>query len=183
MRHRPEEPDWPGRDRFILSKGHAAPVLYATMAQAGYLPTSELTTLRKFRSRLQGHPDMSKLPGVEVSTGSLGQGLSIAAGLAYALRVQAEDADKAAQRVITLLGDGECQEGQVWEAAMFAGNQGLGNLVAVIDQNGLQIDGPTADVNDLRDLAAKFREFGWFCLDVDGHDLVALHQAFSSVCQ
>lgn len=175
LRYRPDEPMWPHRDRFILSKGHAAPVLYATLAQAGYFAKTELATLRQLGSRLQGHPDCLKLPGVEVSTGSLGQGLSIAAGLAYGLKVDTRPPESA-PAVFTLLGDGELQEGQVWEAAMFAAHQRLGNLVALIDNNKLQIDGELSDVVALGDIAAKFTAFGFKTIEVDGHDVSALKQ-------
>lgn len=169
MEHDPADPKKEGRDRFILAKGHAAPALYATLAHAGYLPREELMTLRKLGTRLQGHPDCRLCPGVEVSTGSLGQGLSIAAGAAAGLAL-----DGRAGAVFTLLGDGECEEGQVWEAAMFAAHRGLGNLVAIIDLNGLQIDGATADVCDPSDLGEKFAAFGWDVTCVDGHDIAAL---------
>ena len=169
LEHDPENPEWEGRDRFILAKGHAAPALYAALAQAGYIPREELATLRKLGSRLQGHPDSNQVPGVEVSTGSLGQGLSIAAGAAAGLRL-----DGAPQTVFALLGDGECQEGQVWEAAMFAAHRKLDNLVAIVDRNGLQIDGRTCDVCDPGDLGSKFAAFGWGVDEVDGHDLDAL---------
>jgi transketolase len=172
MSHRPEEPDWPERDRFILSKGHAAPVLYAALARAGYFPHEELGTLRKFGSRLQGHPDSKKLPGVEVSTGSLGQGLSIACGLALAGRL-----DKKGYRVYALLGDGEIQEGQVWEAAMLAAHYRLENLTAIVDNNGLQIDGKCKDVMCVDPIADKFSAFGWDVMDVDGHDMAAIVDA------
>jgi transketolase len=189
VRHRPNEPTWEGRDRFILSKGHAAPVLYATLAHAGYFEVSELATLRSFGSRLQGHPDSRKLPGVEVATGSLGQGLSIAAGMAYGLAAsgrseQSEQnehgsapASSAIQQVFVLLGDGELQEGQVWEAAMFAAHQRLGNLVAIVDNNNLQIDGALEEVVGLGDIPAKFTAFGWKALEVDGHNVTQLKQA------
>jgi transketolase len=173
LRHRPDEPDWEGRDRFILSKGHAAPVLYAALARAGYFETSELATLRKFGSRLQGHPDCRKLPGVEAATGSLGQGLSIAAGMAYGLAASG----RGQQRVYALLGDGELQEGQVWEAAMFAAHRRLNNLVAIVDNNKLQIDGALDEVVGLGDIAAKFTAFGWKALETDGHSLAAIKQA------
>ncbi|MDR2036228.1 MAG: transketolase [Coriobacteriales bacterium] len=173
MRYRASEPGWEERDRFILSKGHAAPVLYAAMAEAGYLEASELLTLRKLDSRLQGHPDQHKLPGVEVSTGSLGQGLSLAVGMALGLRMGGGD-----QKVFCLLGDGECQEGQVWEAALYAAQQKANNLVAVIDNNGIQIDGPLADICDVGNLAGKFREFGWWVTEVDGHSHEALIAAY-----
>ena len=169
LEHDPRNPQWEGRDRFILAKGHAAPALYAVLAQAGYFPREELATLRKLGSRLQGHPDSNQVPGVEVSTGSLGQGLSVAAGAAAGLKL-----DGAPQTVFALLGDGECQEGQVWEAAMFAAHRQLDNLVAVVDRNGLQIDGRTCDVCDPGDLGAKFAAFGWDVDEVDGHDLDAL---------
>ena len=156
MDYNPADPHKPGRDRFILAKGHAAPALYATLAHAGFFPTDELHTLRKLGTRLQGHPDSNLLPGVEVSTGSLGQGLSVAAGLAAGLRLTGEDG-----LVFTVLGDGECEEGQVWEAAMFAAHQKLGRLVAIIDNNELQIDGCIHDVCDPGDLGEKFAAFGW----------------------
>ena len=169
LEHDPEHPDAEGRDRFILSKGHAAPALYATLAEAGYLPVEELKTLRKIGSRLQGHPDSNLCPGVEVSTGSLGQGLSIAAGLTAGLRLE-----NSCAHVFTVLGDGECEEGQVWEAAMFAAHQKLGNLVAIVDRNCLQIDGDTAAVCDPGDLGRKFADFGWDVTAVNGHDIDAL---------
>lgn len=174
MEHRADDPAWEGRDRFILAKGHAAPALYAALAHAGYFPREELATLRKLGSRLQGHPDSNQVPGVEVSTGSLGQGLSIAAGAAAGLKLQ-----DGQQTMFALLGDGECQEGQVWEAAMFAAHQGLDNLVAIIDRNCLQIDGNTADVCDPGDVAAKFAAFGWDACEVDGHDIAALVDVLS----
>jgi transketolase len=162
MRHDPARPDWPERDRFVLSKGHAAPVLYAALAAAGYFPREELATLRKLGSRLQGHPDARKLPGVEVSTGSLGQGLALANGLALALRLDAAATASIDDRtVFCLLGDGELQEGSVWEAAMFAAHYRLDNVVAIVDANGLQIDGATSEVMDLGDIGAKFAAFGW----------------------
>lgn len=178
MNHDPEHPDADGRDRFILAKGHAAPALYAALAHAGYFPREELGTLRKLGARLQGHPDSNVVPGVEISTGSLGQGLSIAAGLAAGLRIDGDDAT-----VFTLLGDGECQEGQVWEAAMFASHNDLDNLVAIVDCNDLQIDGATCDVCDLGDLVAKFQAFGWDAREVDGHDVesvIGVMSAFKS---
>ncbi|MBR3181231.1 MAG: transketolase [Eggerthellaceae bacterium] len=162
-------------DRFIMAKGHAAPALYAALAHAGYFPREELMSLRKFDSRLQGHPDSNLVPGVEVSTGSLGQGLSIAAGLAAGLRLNDDD-----HAVFALLGDGECQEGQVWEAAMFAAHQGLDNLVAIVDRNCLQIDGNTGDVCDPGDLGAKFAAFGWEVAEVDGHDIDAVIETLNA---
>lgn len=175
LEHDPARPDWDERDRFILAKGHAAPALYAVLAQAGYFPREELLTLRKLGTRLQGHPDSNLVPGVEVSTGSLGQGLSVAAGIAAGLKL-----DGKTQSVFALLGDGECQEGQVWEAAMFAAHRGLDNLVAIVDRNCLQIDGNTADVCDPGDLAAKFSAFGWTAVEVDGHDIPALVEALAA---
>lgn len=174
--HDPTRPQLVSRDRFILAKGHAAPALYAVLAQAGYFPREELDSLRRLGSRLQGHPDSNQLPGVEVSTGSLGQGLSIAAGAAAGLALDGGD-----QVVFTLLGDGECQEGQVWEAAMFAAHRSLDNLVAVVDRNGLQIDGCTADVCDPGDLGTKFAAFGWDIHDVDGHDIPRLVEVLQAV--
>nr|WP_277927049.1 transketolase [Adlercreutzia sp. JBNU-10] len=175
MDHDPADPKKEGRDWFILAKGHAAPALYATLAHAGYLPREELMTLRKLGSRLQGHPDCRLVPGVEVSTGSLGQGLSIAAGTAAGLAL-----DGRAGTVFALLGDGECEEGQVWEAAMFAAHRRLGNLVAVVDHNGLQIDGAICDVCDPEDIGAKFAAFGWDVAEVDGHDLPAVTAALTA---
>ena len=174
LEHNPEDPRGP-RDRFILAKGHAAPALYAALAEAGYFPKEELLTLRKLGSRLQGHPDRMTVPGVEMSTGSLGQGLSIAAGLAAGLRLNGDD-----HSVFTLLGDGECQEGKVWEAAMFAAHNKLDNLVAIVDRNCLQIDGNTEDVCDPGDLAQKFAAFGWNVIDVDGHDMQAVIDVLGS---
>ena len=169
LNHDPAHPDMAERDRFILAKGHAAPALYAALANAGYFPREDTLTLRKLGSRFQGHPDCQLVPGVEVSTGSLGQGLSIAAGLACGLRIQGSES-----RVFALLGDGECEEGQVWEAAMFASHEQLGNLVAIVDENGLQIDGDVRDVVQTGTLGEKFAAFGWQVESVDGHDLPAL---------
>lgn len=174
MHHDSSNPEDPARDRFILAKGHAAPALYAALAYAGYFPVEELMTLRKLGSRLQGHPDCRLLPGVEVSTGSLGQGLSIACGLACGLRIAHSEA-----RVFTLLGDGECEEGQVWEAAMFAAHEKLGNLVAIVDANGLQIDGCVDDVVQTGDLGEKFAAFGWSVSTVDGNDVAAVVEELS----
>ena len=174
LEHDPENPQDPARDRFVLSKGHAAPVLYAALAEAGYFPADELLTLRKLGSRLQGHPDCRKLPGVEVSTGSLGQGLSIAAGMACGLKRQ-----ESASTVFALLGDGECQEGQVWEAAMFAAHRKLDNLVAIVDHNGLQIDGRTADVMNVDPVDEKFAAFGWDVQVIDGHSFAEIADAIA----
>lgn len=176
MNYDPADPALETRDRFILAKGHAAPALYAVLAEAGYFPKDELKTLRKLGTRLQGHPDSNLLPGVEVSTGSLGQGLSIAAGMAAGLRLNGSGA-----KVYTVLGDGECQEGQVWEAANFAAAQNLGNLVAIVDGNGLQIDGALEDVCSAGTLQDKFAAFGWDVHKVDGHDIDALIALFTSL--
>lgn len=175
MRHDPTRPDWDGRDRFVLSKGHAAPVLYAALAESGYFGREHLSTLRKLGSILQGHPDSKKVPGVEVSTGSLGQGLSIANGIALGLKL-----DGSASRVFCLLGDGELQEGQVWEAAMFAAHHSVDNLIAIVDHNGLQIDGACSEVMCLGDVEAKFAAFGWKTISVDGHDIEALLGALAN---
>ncbi len=175
MTHDPKNPTMPERDRFVLSKGHAAPVLYAALANAGYFGREHLATLRKLGSILQGHPDCNKTPGVEVSTGSLGQGLSIANGIALGLRLDGSDST-----VYCLLGDGELQEGQVWEAAMFAAHNHLDNLIAMVDHNGLQIDGACADVMNLGEVEAKFAAFGWNVIAVDGHDVEALLAAFET---
>ncbi|MGV8083152.1 MAG: transketolase [Coriobacteriia bacterium] len=178
MKHDPSNPDWPARDRFILSKGHAAPVLYAALAGAGYFGRDHLLTLRKLGSMLQGHPDCKKTPGVEVSTGSLGQGLSIAAGLAAGLRGgEHPEHFRDDRTVFCLLGDGETQEGQVWEGAMFAAHQRLDNLVAIVDHNGLQIDGACSEVMCVASVSAKFSAFGWHTMEVDGHDVAALRDA------
>jgi transketolase len=172
MRHDPSNPAWEERDRFVLSKGHAAPALYACLAQAGYFSRDDLKTLRRLGSHLQGHPDMNKTPGVEVCTGSLGQGLSQAVGLALANRLAGRSG-----RVFCLLGDGEIQEGQVWEAAMAAAHYRLDNLCAVLDQNGLQIDGEVARVMNVAPAGPKFLAFNWHVLEVDGHDVGAIARA------
>ncbi len=167
--------DRKSRDYFILSKGHAAPALYAVLARLGYFPPADLCTLRQFGSPLQGHPDSGWLQGVEVPTGSLGQGLSVANGLALAARLNGTG-----QRVYVLLGDGEVQEGQIWEAAMTAAHYRLDNLTALLDRNRLQIDGHTADVMSLEPLADKWRAFGWHTQEVDGHDLAAILHALAA---
>jgi len=166
MRVKPQDPQWPDRDRFVLSKGHAAPVLYAALAEKGYFPVDELTSLRKINSRLQGHPSMKHLPGVEMSTGSLGQGLSAANGMALAGKLDGRD-----YRVFALVGDGEVEEGQIWEAAMAAAHYKLDNVIAFLDHNGLQIDGPIEEVMSPEPLADKWRAFGWAVQEIDGHDL------------
>jgi transketolase len=166
MRHRPEEPTWGKRDRFILSKGHAAPLLYAILALTGYFDKEVLATLRRIDSPLQGHPSSRLMRGVEVSTGSLGQGLSVANGIAMGLRMDGLDS-----RVYCLLGDGELQEGQVWEAAMTAVHYRLDNICAIVDNNGLQIDGFCCDVMGIEPLTEKWRAFGWKVFDIDGHNM------------
>ncbi|MBI4187902.1 MAG: transketolase [Chloroflexi bacterium] len=173
MRHNPENPTWPDRDRFILSKGHAAPLLYAALAESGYLPVEELDTLRQLSSRLQGHACCTTTPGIEMSAGSLGQGLSFGIGVALAGRLNAQD-----YRVYVLLGDGECDEGQVWEAAMAAAHFKVDNLVAIVDNNGLQIDGWNRDVMSLAPFNKKWEAFGWNVIEVDGHDLNQIIDAF-----
>lgn len=169
LRHDPSNPAWEDRDRFVLSKGHVAPILYSALAESGYFPVSELKTLRKIGSRLQGHPVRGKLPGIEMSTGSLGQGLSMACGIALAGKMDGKD-----YRTFCLLGDGELQSGQNWEAAMFASHYKLGNLVAVVDRNRLQIMGCTEDAMAIEPLADKFKAFGWDVHTVDGHNVKAL---------
>jgi len=173
LRHKPSDPRWPDRDRFILSKGHAAPLLYAALAECGYFPVDELATLRQLDSRLQGHADRTATPGVEMSSGSLGQGLSFAIGVALAGRLNSQN-----YRVYALLGDGECDEGQVWEAAMAAAHFKLDNLVAIVDNNGQQIDGWNCDVMNLEPFNKKWQAFGWHVIEVDGHDFTQLSDAF-----
>ena len=173
MRYDPQRPDWEDRDRFVLSKGHCAPALYAALAECGFFPTEELTTLRHTDSRLQGHPDMRKTPGVDMTTGSLGQGISAACGMAISGKLRKKD-----YRVYTVIGDGESEEGQVWEAAMAAAKYKLDNLCAIIDHNGLQIDGRNDDVMPVMPLDKKFEAFNWNVLSVNGHDYDALSDAF-----
>ncbi len=168
----PSNPDMAGRDRFVLSKGHAAPALYAALAERGYFPKEKLLTLRKLGSILQGHPDKKKVPGVDMSTGSLGQGISAAVGMALADKIDATGA-----RVYAILGDGELQEGMVWEAAMAAAHYGLGGLTAFVDNNGLQIDGKNDDVMNISPVADKFASFGWHVLTIDGHDFEQIADA------
>ncbi len=171
----PANPSRAERDRFVLSKGHCAPALYAVLAERGFFPKEELETLRHIRSRLQGHPNMNDTPGVDMSTGSLGQGISAAVGMALAAKHWGDS-----YRVYTLLGDGECEEGQVWEAAMFAGNHDLDNLVAIVDHNGLQIDGSIEEVNSAMPLADKFRAFKWHVIELaDGNDIAQIAAAFA----
>ena len=172
MRLDPKNPHWPDRDRFILSKGHAAPLLYAALAEKGFFPKEWLLTLRQLGSPLQGHPHCRYLPGVEVSTGSLGQGLAVGNGMALAARL-----DKRDYRIYVLLGDGELQEGMVWEAAMAASHYGLDNLTAIVDRNFLQIDGSTEQVMSLEPVEDKFRAFGWEARTIDGHDFPQILEA------
>lgn len=173
LRYDPKSPKDPDRDRFILSKGHGAPGLYAALAEAGYFPTAELKTLRKLGSPLEGHPNMCRLPGVEASTGSLGQGLSIGVGHALAGELDGRD-----YRVYVMVGDGETGEGQVWEAAMFAGNRGLDNLTLIFDRNGNQQTGPVNDVQPLDPLEDKLAGFGWAVRTIDGHSPQDVADAF-----
>ncbi|MCR5794999.1 MAG: transketolase [Solobacterium sp.] len=161
------------RDRFVLSKGHASPLLYATLAEKGFIPEEELMTFRKLNTRLQGHPDINSLEGVDMSTGSLGQGFSAAVGMSLANKL-----DKNDHRIYCLAGDGECEEGQIWEAAMAAHHYRCDNLCLIIDENGLQIDGRTSDVISPAPFEEKFRAFGWHVISVDGHDFEALKRAF-----
>jgi transketolase len=165
MRHNPKDPTWPDRDRFVLSKGHGAPALYTVLARSGYFDLSELMNLRKLGSILQGHPDMKVTPGIDLSTGSLGQGLSMANGMALALKL-----DKRPSRVYVLMGDGENQEGQIWEAAMAAAHYKLDNVCGIIDHNGLQIDGPVNEIMKIEPIADKWACFGWEVFRVNGHD-------------
>ncbi|MBI4231317.1 MAG: transketolase [Planctomycetes bacterium] len=174
LHHRPKDPAWAQRDRFIMSKGHGVPAQYAAMARAGYFSTDLLKTLRKLGSPLQGHPVYGATPGIEASTGSLGQGLSIGIGIALAGRL-----DKAAYRTYVLLGDGECNEGQVWEAAAFAAHHKLDTLTAIVDANGFQLDGRISDILELEPLGGKWTSFGWEVREIDGHDLGAVLDAFT----
>jgi transketolase len=166
LRFNPENPQWSDRDRFILSKGHAAPILYAALAEAGYFSVAELATLRKLDSRLQGHADRNFTPGVEMSAGSLGMGLSFGIGVALAARLDSKN-----YRTYALLSDGECEEGQTWEAALSAAQFKLDNLTAIVDCNGIQLSGRTCDIMNLEPFARKWRAFGWHTIDANGHDL------------
>ncbi len=170
----PSNPAMPERDRFVLSKGHAAPALYSVMAQRGYFPVEELKTLRKIDSRLQGHPSMKCLPGIDISTGSLGQGISAACGMALGAKLQNADF-----RVYSILGDGEIEEGQVWEAAMYASAKKLDNLVAFVDNNNLQIDGTVEEVNSPYPIPEKFAAFGWNVIEIDGHSFDEIESALN----
>src|SRR5918992_716609 len=166
LRLRPEEPEWAERDRFVLSKGHCIPIVYAAMAELGYFPKEQLKTLRDLGSPLQGHPDRRRLPGIEASTGSLGQGLSIALGMAFAGKL-----DEASWRVFCMMGDGESQAGQIWEAAMLAGARGLDNLCGILDYNQVQQTGKVVDRLDIEPVVAKWRSFNWHVREIDGHDI------------
>lgn len=174
LRHRPKQPDWPDRDRLVLSNGHITPVRYATMARAGYFEVAELQSLRQFGTRLQGHPERTKLPGLETTSGPLGSGLSQASGMALALKMD----DRKEPRIYCLMSDGEQEEGNTWEAAMLAVKYNLSNLTALIDRNNIQIDGPTELVMPLEDLAAKYEAFGWHVLEIDGHNMQDIIDAY-----
>jgi transketolase len=169
----PQNPKKEDRDRFVLSKGHTAPGLYSTMAVRGYFPTEELTTLRKVGSRLQGHPSMQYLPGIDMSSGSLGQGIAAACGMALSAKLSGDS-----YRVYTLLGDGELEEGEVWEASMFAGAKKLDNLCVIVDNNNLQIDGPITEVNNPYPIDKKFEAFNFHVINIDGHDFDQIRAAF-----
>ncbi len=173
MRVDPRNPKWEDRDRMVLSKGHCAPALYSVLAQRGYFPVEELKSLRHIGAMLQGHPDMKHIPGVDMSSGSLGQGISAACGMALSGKLGGKG-----YGVYCILGDGEIEEGQVWEAAMFAGNKGLSNLVAIVDSNGLQIDGPVAEVNSPEPITDKFAAFGFHVITMDAHDFDDIERAF-----
>ena len=172
MRHDPAHPKWPQRDRFILSKGHAAPVLYAVMAECGYCPVDELMTLRKMGSIYQGHPDVRFLPALEASTGSLGEGLSLALGMGSGLKLDGFDS-----RVYVMIGDGESQEGQIWEAAMYGAYHKVDNVCCIVDYNKIQLDGFVKDILDVAPVAEKWRAFGWHTLEIDGHDIPSIQKA------
>ena len=174
MRHDPGNPGWPDRDRFILSKGHGCPALYAVLAEAGYTPLDQLNTLRKLGSIYQGHPDKRFIPVLEASTGSLGQGLSLAMGMGFAARL-----DNRPTRVYVVLGDGEIQEGQIWEAAMFGAFHKIDNVVAIVDYNKIQLDGFVKDIMELEPLIPKWESFGWHVIELDGHHIPVLQEAFA----
>lgn len=176
MRHNPKDPKWQDRDRLVLSKGHAAPALYAALALAGYFDVEELKNLRKIGHFLQGHPCMKKVPGVDMSTGSLGQGLSVAVGMAIAGKLDNKD-----YRVFAILGDGEVQEGQIWEAANTASHYKLDNLIAILDRNKLQIDGPTEEIMHIEPLPWRWQAFGWDVIEIDGHDIEEILDTFHEI--
>lgn len=174
MRHDPKQPRWPDRDRFILSKGHAAPVLYAVLAEAGYVPLDQLNTLRKMGSIFQGHPDVRFMPSVDASTGSLGEGVSLGLGMGLAARLNGSPS-----RTYVMLGDGESQEGQVWEGAMFGAFHNVDNLCVIVDYNGIQLDGFVKDIMEVKPLAEKWRAFGWHTIEINGHDIPAIQAALA----
>jgi transketolase len=178
MRHDPKNPHWPQRDRFIMSKGHSALSQYAALAECGYFPVAELKHNKELGCRLQGHPDLQKVPGIEANTGSLGQGLSVGIGLALSARLDASDS-----RVYVVLGDGELSEGQVWEAAMAAAAYRLDNLVAIVDNNGLMATGPIRERMDIGRIKEKWEAFGWHAVEVDGHDVASLVSALEEADQ
>jgi transketolase len=175
LRHDPKRPDWPDRDLFLLSKGHGCPALYTVLAYHGYFPKEELATLRRYPTRLQGHPERGSVPGVEISAGSLGQGLSMANGVALADRL-----DGRRRRIFCLMGDGEMQEGQVWEAAMTAHHHKLDAVCGIVDANQLQQNGPVKEIQDIEPLADKWRAFGWHPLEIDGHDVGQIVTAYDA---
>lgn len=176
LRHNPKKPNWQDRDRFVLSKGHACPALYTCLARSGYFPASRLKTLRKLGSCLQGHPESKRCPGIEASTGPLGQGLSFANGIALSGKI-----DKKDYKVYVMLGDGEVQEGNIWEAAMLSSHYKLNNVVAILDHNGLQIDGAVSEIMNIEPIKDKFKAFGWYTIEINGHNfdeiINALEQA------
>ena len=178
LRHDPAKPDWAERDLFLLSKGHGCPALYATLADRGYFPKSELSTLRKYPTRLQGHPERGSLPGVEIAAGSLGQGLSMAIGWALADRL-----DGRKRRIYCLMGDGEQQEGQIWEAAMTATHHHVDTVCAIVDANQLQQNGPVREVQNIEPLPEKWRAFGWHAIEIDGHDVAQVLRAYDEARQ
>src|SRR6266404_1512836 len=178
MNHDPQNPKWPDRDRFILSKGHAAPVLYSVLAECGYTPKDQLNTLRKLGSIYQGHPDVRFIPALEASTGSLGEGVSLAIGMGLAARL-----DQSPSRAYVVLGDGETQEGQIWEAAMFAGDKNVDNVCAILDYNGIQLDGFVKDIMNLEPIVDKWKSYKWHVIEVNGHDIPALQEAFAEAAQ
>ena len=178
LRHDPKNPKWPNRDRFLLSKGHAAPALYSVLAEAGYFPKEELKTLRKINSRLQGHPDPNKLPGIEIPGGPEGIGLSEGVGMAAAAKL-----DGSQIKIYVLMGDGELDEGEVWEAAMAAVKFRLDNLIAIVDMNGLQQEGATSEIMPTASIADKFRAFNWNVLEINGHDIPAILSALDRACK
>lgn len=173
MNHKPDEPEWPDRDRFILSKGHVTPLIYSVLSSAGYFDPEELMTFRQFGSRLQGHPHKSKLPGLDSSSGSLGQGLSIANGLALSSRMREKP-----YRVYCMMGDGELQEGQIWEAAMTSAQHKLDNICAIVDYNKVQLDGTLEEIKSMHPMVDKWKSFNWNVIEIDGHDIEEILGAF-----